>query len=358
MPLYKFGETELIAVKQRPMAALNIRERQDLQRLLKNQIAVISPGTLVISEEYTGWSGSLRRIDLLGIDPDGTLVVFELKRTEDGGHMDLQGIRYAAMASVLTFEDVVQVFAKYLSKCERSEDAEDTLRSHLETENVEEVAGKVRIVLAAADFGQEITTTVLWLNEQSLDIRCVRMVPYQDGESVYLDVQQIIPIPEASDYMIKTREKETKRKEADRQSVRDFTKYRVTVGTKVYSGLGKGRAILAVVKGLHAKGVSPETMRLTIGLGGRRFYEVSGEVQTEEEFIEAANEAGPENEGRKFDPQRYFTTDENLLTQGGKTYAFTTHWGPHTEKKMRDLVEAHGGGTVFFEREDEPFLKS
>ena len=352
MPLYKFGETELTAVEKRPMASLNIRERQDLQRLLKNQIAVISPGTLVISEEYTGWAGSLRRIDLLGIDPDGTLVVFELKRTEDGGHMDLQGIRYAAMASVLTFEDVVQVFANYLTKCGRSEDAEDTLRAHLETENVEEVAGKVRIVLASADFGQEITTTVLWLNEQSLDIRCVRMVPYQDGDSVYLDVQQIIPIPEASDYMIKTREKETKRKEADRQSVRDFTKYWVKVGTVVYPGLGKGRAILGVVKGLHGRGVSPETMRTTINQGRRRFYEVPGEVQTEEEFVEAAKAAGLANEGRTFDPRRYFTAAEDLLKRDGKTYAFSTQWGPHTEKKMKDLVTAHGSGFVSFERED------
>ncbi|QTN34200.1 hypothetical protein HZ994_18370 [Akkermansiaceae bacterium] len=78
------------------MAALKIRERQDLQRLQEDNIDVISAGTLVISEEYSGWSGSLRRIDLPGIDPDGTLVVFELKRTEDGGHMDLRGIRDAA----------------------------------------------------------------------------------------------------------------------------------------------------------------------------------------------------------------------------------------------------------------------
>lgn len=29
------------------------------------------------------------RIDLLGIDKAGNLVVIELKRTEDGGHIDL-----------------------------------------------------------------------------------------------------------------------------------------------------------------------------------------------------------------------------------------------------------------------------
>lgn len=352
MPLYKIGEMALTPVKQPPMANLKIRERQDLQRLLKNQIDLISPGTLVISEEYSGWSGSLRRIDLLGIDPDGTLVVFELKRTEDGGHMDLQGIRYAAMASVLTYEEVVQVFANYLAKSGSSDDAEDALRRHLETENNEDVAGRVRIVLVSADFGTEITTTVLWLNEQSLDIRCVRLVPYQDGDSVYLDVQQIIPVPEASNYTIKTREKETKRKAADRRAVRDYTKYRVTVGTFVHSGLGKGRAILAVVKALHESGVSPDELRTTINQGMKRFYSVPGNIKTEAEFVEAANDASLENEGREFDPRRYFTADEDLLNDGGRTYAFSTQWGPHTEQKMRDLVAAHGNGSVSFERED------
>jgi len=31
-------------------------------------------------------------------------VVIELKRTNDGGHMELQAIRYASMVSAMTFE--------------------------------------------------------------------------------------------------------------------------------------------------------------------------------------------------------------------------------------------------------------
>jgi hypothetical protein len=58
----------------------------------------------VIAEEFSEWEDSRRRIDLLGGDRDGNLVVIELKRTEDGGHMELQAIRYAAMVSALTME--------------------------------------------------------------------------------------------------------------------------------------------------------------------------------------------------------------------------------------------------------------
>ena len=84
-------------VDQTSFEATGINERYDIQRLLKKQIDIVSPETLIISEEFCTWEKSGIRIDLLGVDKDGTLVVFELKRSQDGGYMDLQAIRYAAM---------------------------------------------------------------------------------------------------------------------------------------------------------------------------------------------------------------------------------------------------------------------
>ena len=59
---------------------------------------------LIVSEEFGGWEDSRRRIDLLGLDRQANLVVIELKRSENGGHMELQALRYAAMISKMTFE--------------------------------------------------------------------------------------------------------------------------------------------------------------------------------------------------------------------------------------------------------------
>lgn len=63
----------------------------------------------------------------------------------------------------------------------------------------EQFAQDTRIVLAAADFSKELTTAVMWLIERGIDIRCVRMKPYRMAEGkVLLDVQQLIPLPEAT----------------------------------------------------------------------------------------------------------------------------------------------------------------
>lgn len=55
---------------------------------------------------------SNRRIDLLCLDKQASLVVVELKRTDDGGHMELQAIRYAAMISPMTFSEMIETFAR------------------------------------------------------------------------------------------------------------------------------------------------------------------------------------------------------------------------------------------------------
>ena len=62
-------------------------------------------------------------------------------------------------------------------------------------------------MLAAANFSKELTTAVMWLNDRDLDIRCIRVIPYQDNGRVLIDVQQVIPLPEASQYQVQIREK-------------------------------------------------------------------------------------------------------------------------------------------------------
>jgi RecB family endonuclease NucS len=55
--------------------------------IFREQVEIVAPDTLVVAEEFGEWEDSRRRIDLLGLDKDANLVVIELKRTEDGGHM-------------------------------------------------------------------------------------------------------------------------------------------------------------------------------------------------------------------------------------------------------------------------------
>ena len=97
MALYEFTKESMVEIPSTTYASLGLKERDDVQRVLREHIDAISPDTLILAEEFGQWEDSKRRIDLLGLDRDGCLVVIEIKRTDDGGHMELQALRYAAM---------------------------------------------------------------------------------------------------------------------------------------------------------------------------------------------------------------------------------------------------------------------
>ncbi|QOI99905.1 MAG: DUF4268 domain-containing protein [Phycisphaeraceae bacterium] len=181
-----------------------------MQRLLRVNIGVVAPDVLVIAEEFGEWDHGRRRIDLLGVDEEANLVVIELKRGEDGEYMDLQAIRYAAMVSGMTFARAAQVHQAFLDRTSPGLDAKSELLKHLgwAEPREDDFAKDVRLVLVSGDFSKELTTAVLWLNERGMDIRCVRMKPYANGGETIVDVQQVVPLPEAEDYMVQVREKE------------------------------------------------------------------------------------------------------------------------------------------------------
>ena len=219
MAIYELTGERLRQIEETSFSAAKVRERADLQRVLRSQIDVFAPNVLVIAEEFGDWEDSKRRIDLLGLDKDANLVVIELKRTEDGGHMELQAIRYAAMVSTMTFEKAVELYAALLRRDGKTDDARTGILEFLDWEDADEdrFAQDARIILVSAEFSKELTTAVMWLNDHGLDISCVRMKPYQDNGRILIDVQQVIPLPEAADYIVKIKEKEVRERTARRE---------------------------------------------------------------------------------------------------------------------------------------------
>lgn len=219
MPVYRLTADAIEALPATTFAKRGVLERSDLQRLLRSNISVVAPDVLILSEEFGDWNESRRRVDLLGVDRNAALVVIELKRDDVGGHMELQAIRYASMISRMTFSRAIVAYQSHLDTSAPGQNAQAKLLDFLRWDEPreDEFGQDVRIILVAADFSKELTTSVLWLNERDLDIRCVRLKPYALGSETIVDVQQVVPLPEAQEYMIRVREKEMEQREAARQ---------------------------------------------------------------------------------------------------------------------------------------------
>lgn len=223
MALYRVADQKLEAVRATSFAEERMLERRDLQRLLRSDISPLTEDVMVLAEEFGNWEDSGRRIDLLCLDRQARLVVVEIKRTEDGGHMELQAIRYAAMVSSMTLDQAIAAHARYLGGSDARARAESEILEFLDLESAEEaeLTDDVRVILVAADFSTELTTSVLWLNKRGLDVTCIRLKPYRLGDQVLVDATQIVPLPEAADYEVKVRAQadETRKVRTARQEI-------------------------------------------------------------------------------------------------------------------------------------------
>ena len=353
MTIYRIADDEkIVRVPQTTFEDAKLKERQDLQQMLKDNIGVISGDSpddeiLVVAEEFSDWEDSKRRIDLLGIDKGANLVVIELKRTEDGGHMDLQAIRYAAMISTLTFDDLVLAYSEYLVKSESGKNAKDELVKFLgwdepDDEPTEKRFGQeVKIILASADFSKELATSVMWLNSSGLDIRCVRIQPYENNGEILLDVQTIIPVPEAKDFLGNL-DKKKQQERVSRSSAKDYTKYNVSVADVVReTGLSKRKAMFHLVSGVLESGGTPECIEEITRK--RLFQTFDGELDTQQIQEKARL--------KEFPDYLYFM--DKIFHSNGNTYLLTSHWtGSEPEVAADAIKNEFPNLEIKFERAD------
>ena len=349
MALYEITDAGLQAHKVAQFAALGLYERTDLQRMLRDLPEALGEDLLIVAEEFGNWEDSRRRIDLLAIDRSGKLVVIELKRTDDGGHMELQALRYAAMVSSMSFDDVAAAYAAHRAKVPSAShgDPRAELESFLdpthESEATPAISIDVRIVLVAADFGREITTAVLWLNRfEGMDIRCVRLVPYQVDSKILLDIQQVIPLPAAADYQVRVRSKEVARERAAGLDNRDFTRFHIVVNGIAGSTENKRNAVRIMVASLVERGVRLAEIQAL--LPARAMRTIPGTLHDPSD-VAAALAADP-----TVDVPRWFTDYPMHDLDGATTYVLWKMWGRDTEPTLRTLADAFPEADVTFQR--------
>jgi hypothetical protein len=181
------------------LSDLELRERAHLQEWILANPAVLGPGVEIVTSEYDRWQTAegdpvLDRLDILGIDPDGRIVVAELKRGVAPHTVYVQAINYAAMVSRLTPDDVAELYSAARRRDGEGIDAASAL-TVLTTEKLltAESIRRPRIVLVASDFPASVTSAVVWLNEQSVDLSLIRYRPYRldDGQGGL--IQQAVP---------------------------------------------------------------------------------------------------------------------------------------------------------------------
>ena len=334
MTLYHFdmSNKEMKPVQETKFQHVHVLENAHLQTAIERHPELMGEGLLIIAKEYGQWAGSMKRIDLLALDKRGNLVVIELKRTCEDRQVDLQAIRYAGMVAVMSRDEIVETYAEYLKKAGKDIDAEEEIKAFLGgTLEEMQLGERVRILMVAQDFQDEVVATVFWLNEQGLDISCLKMTPYQNGKEVLVDISKFIPLPEAREWQEKFKRKEIERKAS--KGKRDTTRFRIIVGGEVVEEkLPKNRTMLVLMTLLIKKhGITPEQLQKQFDhYTGVDLFSIQNGTVAQYDFIDALEEKKR---------VRYFTGKDELIYHDNKTIAVSTQWGGELYYAALDVMK-------------------
>jgi len=211
--MYKINKSSntIQRLEQKSFTSLGFRERENLQEWIAKQPDVLGEELLIIQKEFNGFDDTQERLDLLALDKNGSLVIIENKLDDSGKDVTWQALKYASYCSGLSKANITRIYQQYLDSTENGTNAEERLSDFMDGQDFDEIAlnkgVSQRIILIAAKFRKEVTSTVMWLMNFKVRLQCFRATPYAMGDELFLNVEQIIPTQDAEDYMIGMAEK-------------------------------------------------------------------------------------------------------------------------------------------------------
>lgn len=196
---------------------LGLKERFDIQEWIEKTPEILGEEFLIIGKEVILPSG--KRLDLLAIDKQASLVIIELKRDDSGEAVEWQAIKYASYCANFLPEEIYHQLALYLESTES--EAQKAVEEFIDSD-IEKLNEVQRIVLASRQFHSEVISAVIWLREFGVDIQCTRLAPFVDLDgNLFITPETIIPLPEAKDYI----ERKEKKQRSGSQEHREWTGY-------------------------------------------------------------------------------------------------------------------------------------
>lgn len=211
MYLINEKDNKIEKVQQKTFHELGFKERENLQEWIANNPECLGEELLIIQKEFNGFNDTNERLDLLALDKQGNLVVIENKLDDSGKDVVWQVLKYVSYCSSLSKQNIIDIYQQYLTKSSKHEKAEENLSEFFQNIELTELklnqGSSQRIILIAANFRKEVTSTILWLMNYKIRAQCFKVTPYKHDSQLYLDIEQIIPMQDIGDYIINMADK-------------------------------------------------------------------------------------------------------------------------------------------------------
>lgn len=164
-----------------PLRITQLTSEQLLEDMIEKNLSILSENWMLIGrQEITPFGG---RTDLLAIDPNGDLVLIELKRHKTPREIVAQAIDYAAWVEKLTSDKIAQIYQRYSNGGNLSEAFKQRFGTELDEDSLN---ASHQIILVASELDDASERIIRYLNDRDIAINVLFFQVYQLGETQIL----------------------------------------------------------------------------------------------------------------------------------------------------------------------------
>lgn len=158
------------------------KSKLDLEGKLENWIAndakMISEDLLVIGRQVQTTAGGI--IDLLCMDPNGDMVIIELKKDKTPREVTAQALDYAAWVTDLSYDKISEIANNYLGIDNQLEDA---FSNKFGIELPDTLNERHKILIVAAEVDESSERIIKYLSDQhGVDINAITFQCFKDAD--------------------------------------------------------------------------------------------------------------------------------------------------------------------------------
>jgi len=170
-----------VGPKPLPLQESSLSAEKLLEEMIIAEPRILSDAWLIIGrQEDTGHGG---RIDLLGIAPDGSLVLIELKRNRTPREVVAQAIDYASWVKKLQSQDVAAIYSRFAPTRSLNDDFKSRFGAALDDESINQ---SHQIIVVAASLDDSTERIVTYLNEYDIPINVLFFQVFDNGQDKLL----------------------------------------------------------------------------------------------------------------------------------------------------------------------------
>jgi endonuclease NucS-like protein len=167
---------EVSAGKLKPVTRASLATEDQIETWVAENPGILGLGLLIIGRQVT--IESRGRLDLLGLDSSGNLVILELKRDRTPREIVAQVLDYASWVVGLTTRDVHDLANKYLAR-----PLPAAFQERFDRALPENLNGDHQMVIIASELDATTTRIVEYLSERhDLSINTALFRVFQDGD--------------------------------------------------------------------------------------------------------------------------------------------------------------------------------